>query len=653
MADFAQRLRSGFVDFGSEGASGPDLGDDAAQRIETEILASQHERVGTIDTAGILAIAVLLPLSLWNNVNQAGLLVWSGLVALTTLGWFDRAGGREDVATTGVWLSGAAWALLPWLTWASLDDDRVAWVVIFVLSYGLATDAVLLPQTFKVSAQPLMFFYTLSYVVAFLSRLMFVELAAIFIIATPLAVGIYGYEHLKSSLLAERVRVEGLAATDALTGLASRLGAVMELERRAELGLETHVIICDLDDFKWLNTHLGQHHGDVALQQVAESLRDRLDGWFLARLGGDEFLGINDRGLTLVERNSVTAIAVQESDEVLRRLSMSVGTSGALAGGSGAEDLMSEASLALQHAKLMGRGNVVDATPQLLEAETERRMMADKVRSAIDNDEIVPWAQPIVDMRTGKALGAEMLARWPQADGSMIMPNVFVPVIEAHGLSRFLGRIMLRQAISLLERLSRPDEEHLFLSVNISASHIVDPNLVDYIDAQLAGRGVAAERLLVELTETEQVTDPDMLLQALDRLRSIGIGVATDDVGSGWSSLNQMIETPFSHVKIDRSLVTAMHRPGGVDLVASICSLAEGTGQTPIAEGVEDEHQVELLLTAGFRIGQGFLFSRPMPIENLVRELRYGAGASSRASDGSDGSNLMPGLMHNMRQGGS
>lgn len=642
MFGFVERLRGGLSSPHSGSAlsaaandaavRGP--GEHSVHRIETEILNAQHERIGTIDTFGILAIAVLVPVSLWSYVNQTSLLVWSGLVALTTLGWFDRAGGREDVATTGVWLSGAAWALLPWLTWTSLDSNRVAWVVIFVLAYGLATDAVLLPQTFKVSAQPLMFFYALSYMAAFVSRAMFVELAAILIIAAPLAVGIYGYEHLKTSLMAERVRVEGLASTDPLTGLASRLGAVLELERRSELGLETHVVICDVDDFKWLNTHLGQHHGDVALKQVAGVLGDLLDGWFLARLGGDEFLGISDRELSLAERVSVTTIAIEETGDLRRRLSMSVGTSSAAAGDADPESLMSDASLALQQAKLSGRGRVVDATPHLLEAETERRVMADKVRSAIEDDEIVPWAQPIVDMETGTPIGAEMLARWPQPDGSMIMPNVFVPVVEAHGLSRFLGRIMLRQAIGLLERLGRPDEEHLFLSVNISASHIVDPNLVDYIDAQLAGRNVAAERLLVELTETEQVADPDMLLQALERLRAIGIGVATDDVGSGWSSLNQMIETPFSHVKIDRSLVTAMDRPGGVDLVASICSLARGTGQTPIAEGIEYQRQVELLLEAGFRIGQGFLFDRPMPIEDLVLKLRYGADAASRATDG-------------------
>ncbi len=645
MAGLVERLKSGVDGFRTGGRPSGALTPGAIERVETEILTAQHDRVGTIDTAGILAIAVLVPLALWNQVNHTGLLIWSGLVALTTLGWFDRAGGREDVATTGVWLSGGAWALLPWLTWGSLADGRVAWVVIFVLTYGLATDAVLLPQTFKVSTQPLMFFYAFSYLAAFLSKAMFIEVVAILVIGTPLAAGIYGYEHLKTSLMEERVRVEALAVTDSLTGLASRLGAVMELERRAALGVETHVIVCDLDDFKWLNTHLGQHHGDLALKQVADWLSDHLDGWFLARLGGDEFLGIRGQGLSNAERHAVTAIAIEETEGIKRRLSMSVGCSSAAAGQVNPESLMSEAGLALQQAKLKGRGHVVEATSHLMKAETERRLMADRVREAIEDDEIVPWAQPIVDMGTGRPVGAELLARWPQSDGSMIMPNVFVPVVEAHGLSRFLGRIMLRQAIGLLERLGRPDEEHLFLSVNISASHIVDPNLVDYIDAQLAGRNVAAERLLVELTETEQVSDPDMLLTALDRLRAIGIGVATDDVGSGWSSLNQMIETPFSHVKIDRSLVTAMDRPGGVDLVASICSLAKGTGQTPIAEGIEHERQVELLVAAGFRIGQGFLFDRPMPIEDLVRTLRYGTKEpGSRSGDHVAGTSAAPGL---------
>ncbi len=621
---------------GPSSVAGVRVGTDGVdvEQLESELLDAQHSRVGTIDTLGILAIAALVPLALRGLVDPRLLIAWSGLVALTTLGWFNRVWGNGDSAqAAGVWLSGVVWAMLPIFCWTRLDDSRVAWVVLFVLGYGLATDAILLPQSFKVSAQPLMFAYAIPYVVAFVSHGLVLETLAVLTLSAPLAAGILGFERIKANLLRERARAATLALVDPLTGLASRLGATVELDRRAAAGEETHVVICDLDDFKWINTHLGHHHGDEALRQLARAMADQLDGWFLARLGGDEFLAINNRCLTTEEQDGITSIVLDHNGPLERRMAMSLGSTWRPAGDVDPEALLAEASLALQEAKKKGKAQMVTATADLMRAEIERHSLADRVQLALERNEIVAWAQPIVDMRTGRPAGAELLARWPQADGSTAMPDTFVPVIEAHGLSHLLGRSMVRQAIELLQILRREDEDQLFISVNISASHMADPKLVEFLEAQLTQGDVTPSRLILELTETERLADAKLRAQAFERLQSLGVGVATDDLGSGWSSINQMIESPFTHVKIDRSLVNAMNRQGGSELVASICNLARGTMQQPIAEGIETEEQVDQLLTAGFRLGQGFLFAKPMPLVELFSYLRSGDTRSIVRSD--------------------
>ncbi len=565
--------------------------------------------------------------------------MWSILVALTTLGWFNRIwGGGDSSQAAGVWLSGVVWAALPLFCWANLDDPLVAWVLIFVLGYGLATDAILLPQSFKVSAQPLMFAYAVPYLAAYLLHGLFLETLAVLTLSAPLAAGIHGFEHIKSRLLEEQAHTAALALVDPLTGLPSRLGATVELERRAKAGEETHVVICDLDDFKWINTHLGHHHGDEALRQLARAMTDRLDGWFVARLGGDEFLAINNRALTLAEQDRVTSIVLDDAGPLERRMAMSLGSASRPADEVDPEALLAEASLALQEAKTMGKAQMVTATPELVADEMARHLLADQVEAALERNEIVAWAQPIVDMDAGRPAGAELLARWPQPDGGIVMPDEFIPVIEAHGLSHLLGCSMIHQALQLLEILRRDGEDRLFVTVNISASHMVDPQLVDFLTEELGRYQVAPSRLILELTETERPADAAVRLQAFERLRSLGVGVATDDLGSGWSSINQMIESPFTHVKIDRLLVKAMDRQGGSELVASICNLARGTMQQPIAEGIETPEQVEQLLAAGFRLGQGYLFARPMPLTDLLAYLRSGVdGPVLRSTDQLDG----------------
>ena len=609
------------------------------EQLESALLDAQHSRVGVIDTCGILAIATLVPLTLHGVVNTWLLMLWSGLVALTTLGWFHRIWGNGDSSqATGVWLSGVVWALLPLFCWSTLDNPRVAWLLIFVLGYGLATDAILLPQSFNVSTQPLMFAYAIPYVGAFLLNGLYLEILAAATLSVPLAAGIHGFERIKAKLLQEQARAAALAMVDPLTGLPSRLGATVELERRAEAGEETHVVICDLDDFKWINTHLGHHHGDEALRQVARALTDRLSGWFVARLGGDEFLAISGCELMPSERNAITSIALDEVGPLERRMAMSLGATSRRAGAFDPEALLAEASLALQEAKNSGKAQMATATEAMVKAELDRHALADRVQLAIEREEIIAWAQPIVDMNTGRPAGAELLARWPQPDGTMTMPNTFIPVIEAHGLSHLLGRSMVRQALELLQMMSRPGEQRFFVTVNISASHMVDPALVDFLRNQIAAHGVDPSRLILELTETQLVADAALRMQAFERLRALGVGVATDDLGSGWSSINQMIESPFTHVKIDRSLVNAMDRQGGTDLVASICNLARGTLQLPIAEGIETDEQVRKLLKAGFELGQGFLFARPMPLEDLWGFVRAGtSGSVARSTDLLDG----------------
>ena len=594
-------------------------------RLEQQLLLAQRTIVGRIDTIGILAVACYAPFVLRDHISIRRLILWSLLVALTTVGWSSLIPTRaESRGVVPVWLSCAVWALLPWMAWQGLTGTSaslVAWMLATVCGYGLATDALLLPQTFQLRVYPLMFSYLASYLAAFALTGHWYQVGGLAILALHLGAGIWGFENIKQRLLVNQATVEAEAFRDPLTALGSRGAAIREIERRLKTDEQVHCIVVDIDDFKAINTHLGHHGGDAALIAVADALRTRLKGWYVARLGGDEFIAINRRGLHPSEEGAITTIDVGRVGTTRGRriIGLSIGASSTDRSGS-PDQLLTEASAALRRAKSLGKRRMIVADDELRSDEHDRQDLAARAHVALQNGDIIAWAQPIFELGDARPVGVELLARWPQPDGRIEMPGTFVPVIEAQGLGSLLGERMLRQAIELLREFDANGKDEAFVSLNLPALVLLETDLPARIATLLSNANIRPCRLIIEMTESQRLPETNQAHQAIDRLRAIGVGIATDDLGAGWSSINQMMQRPFTHVKIDRTLTTSKLQ-GAEELLHALCTLADGAGQIPVAEGIETREDLHRARRAGFRHGQGFLLARPAPLADVVESM--------------------------------
>ena len=403
-----------------------------------------------------------------------------------------------------------------------------------------------------------------------------------------------------------------------MTGLPTRHAALDHLRDQLANAAETFCLVIDIDGFERLNAHLGSAVADEILAAVAQALIETLPDAYVGRLSGDQFIAITPHEVTPVQRTTLTVLEVPTSIGI-QTVQMSAGISSSAASGRQSDDVLRDALAALRAAKLQGRQRVIEATPELQAIERDQRRIAVDVRNALENNQLVAWAQPIVDLSTDRPAGFEILARWPR-DGVFESPGRFVPIVESLGYSFQLGEFMVREAASLLSRIT--DEGHDgFVSVNVSARHMAEPLLPSLIALQLERRNIAPERLIIELTESERLPDSDAGRTAVERLRALGVGVATDDVGAGWSSLTQMIKSNFTHMKTDRELVQATAQPGGRELIEAIRLVAEGAGQIAIAEGIETADELVNVRDAGFRLGQGYHMHRPAPIETALMSL--------------------------------
>lgn len=603
------------------------------ETLERDLLLAQRSLVGRIDSLGIIAVAVFVPMALADHVALPLSISWSALVVVSTLGWSSGLAARFAASqTVAVWASAVVWATLPWLAWSALGESEVAWIMAAVCGYGLGTDALLLPQTFRLRVYPLMFSYLASYLLALGLRGHWVPVLGLLAFAAHLAGGVGGFEQIKRRLLSDRAETEAEAYSDQLTGLRSRGAAIREIERRLAAGERVHCVIADVDDFKALNTHLGHHGGDAALLGLADALQRHLRSWYIARLGGDEFVAINRRGLHPSEESGLMTIDVGEvgTERSRRILSLSLGASSIEPPGT-PDELLTEAGAALRLAKDLGKRRMIVADDVLRDHEDDRQRLAARAHQAIADGEIIAWGQPIFDLTAQRPAGIELLARWPQASGEMEMPGAFVPIIEAQGLGSMLAERMIARAVEVIESLDRLGDSRSFVSVNLSAFVLLEPELADRVAAKLRNANVTANRLVIEMTESQRLPDNDTARDAIARLRGVGVGIATDDLGAGWSSINQMLETAFTHVKVDRTLTHAGGRPGATELLHALRLLAAGADQVPIAEGIETDDDLTRVVAAGYELGQGYLLARPAPLDEVMR--RFAASAQSLPFD--------------------
>ncbi len=434
-----------------------------------------------------------------------------------------------------------------------------------------------------------------------------------------------------------------LARHDTLTGLPNRTLFVEEVARAARgaqrRGGGVAVLLIDIERFSAINDTLGSHSGDEVLQEVARRLDGHFEGGLAARVGGDEYA-------ILCPGETTTDGARERAEEVLRTLEPPVALDevaldveanvGVAVLGEHADDpeiLLQRADLALAHARSHG-SRVEVYSPRTERSDAARLKLLGQVRGALAAGEFVLHYQPKVDLQTRRITGVEALVRWRHPELGLLSPDRFIGMIEQTSLIEPLTMNVLEQALAQVVAWRRRGIV-LEVSVNLSARNLLDPELPERVGALLAKHGVPAEQLVVEVTESAAMADPDRGVRVLESLRQMGLGVAIDDFGTGNASIEYLAQLPATELKIDRAFVTdILERERDRAIVRSTIDLARNLGMTVVAEGIESEETMEYLAATGCALGQGFFFSRPLPPEQLTSQLAaaFGLGGAELRS---------------------
>lgn len=433
-------------------------------------------------------------------------------------------------------------------------------------------------------------------------------------------------------------QLQELAFTDSLTGLANRLRGLETLDgmlahaRRTEQPLG--VLLLDLDDFKLVNDSMGHATGDVVLMEVGRRLLEVLGpDETVARLGGDEFIivtaapGGAEAHAELAQRlvaEFSTPFRVAHSEVYL---GVSIGIAAFPADGDTGGHLVRCADLAMYRAKTSGKNTYHLYTPELTRAAQHRLEVEAELRPAITLGHIVPYYQPVVDLGSGRIVGAEALARWRKPDGTLVSPAEFIPVAEQTGLVTSIDMAVLSQACPQVQAWTEAGLGRLRVSCNISARHLQRGNLSGGIRAILDASGLPAAQLALEVTETVYMENIDKARTMLDAVTDLGVRILLDDFGTGYSSLSYLQSLSFDVIKIDRSFVKDLPDASSLALLRAMLGIAAGLGVISLAEGVETMEQFVLLKSLGCGRGQGYLFSPPVPVaqfEELLRQQKAG-----------------------------
>ncbi|HEY1931587.1 MAG TPA: EAL domain-containing protein [Acetobacteraceae bacterium] len=434
-----------------------------------------------------------------------------------------------------------------------------------------------------------------------------------------------------------QAQVAFMALHDSLTNLANRALLLDRLQEALARVGEVAVLFIDLDRFKEVNDTLGHRAGDMLLRFVASRLSNSFrQSDTLGRLGGDEFAVV----LTPGSHEAAAAAARQIIDVLGRRFEIdghdvtigaSVGIALAPADGADRDTLVKNADLALYAAKADGRGTFRFFEQTMQDRLRVRRALETDLRSAIALQRLELFYQPLVSTRTGTVAGLEALMRWRDPDRGMVPPSEFIPVAEASGLIVPLGAWSIERACADLALLP----PHLRVAVNLSAVQFGSDALLPTVRDCIAAAGVAPGRLELEVTESTLMHDTARAVAVLDALRAEGVRIAMDDFGTGYSSLSYIRNFPFDKVKIDKSFIDDLGQPRGSDaIVRAVAGIANSLGIETVAEGVERLDQYRRVAAEGCDLVQGFLFSRPVPLEDVPRVVAaIDAGAVVPRSD--------------------
>jgi diguanylate cyclase (GGDEF)-like protein len=422
------------------------------------------------------------------------------------------------------------------------------------------------------------------------------------------------------------------ALHDSLTGLPNRalimdrVGQLMARNRRN--GTNGSVLFVDLDDFKNVNDTLGHDAGDQLLVAVAARLESTLrDADTVGRMSGDEFIVLIDGGELAIGPELVAARLLDVMRQPFRldgvALPLTVNTSIGIASGDRTvpSEMLGDADMALYQAKADGKNRYQIFRPEMQAMLNHRIELELALRSALAADQFRLVYQPIYNLEDRRLVGVEALLRWEHPTLGLLLPDEFIPVLEQTGEIREVGKWVLREACDQMARWHSRGNT-LDISVNISARQLDDDDIVGHIGDALSASGLAATSLIVEITETALMRNPDDTARRLRSIKALGARVAVDDFGTGYSSLTYLQRFPVDCLKIDRSFISAIsNSPESKVLLYTLIQLGKDLGLATLAEGVETLGQMAEVQHERVDFVQGFLFARPLPPDALEAQL--------------------------------
>lgn len=441
-----------------------------------------------------------------------------------------------------------------------------------------------------------------------------------------------GYIGTISDISAEveaRQTMHRLAYRDGLTDLGNRSSFTRSLEecvaRLERYGTPFALLYLDLDKFKAVNDGFGHAFGDRLLTEVAKRLKSILrESDIIARIGGDEFVVIvpNEVGKDEVGMLASRLIAAVKRPYEIEAETLVIGMSAGIAmapiNGTRPDQIVRNADLALYRAKTEGGNRHCFFESRMDSDIRERRMLELEIADAIEQDEFVLHYQPLVSSQDLSVIGFEALIRWNHPIRGLLSPGEFIPLAERSALIGQIGEWTLHEACRELARLPR----HIKIAVNLSTKHFELADMISVVRTALDSTGIDPGRLELEITESLLMNNAEEMAETLHGLKELGVRIAMDDFGTGYSSLSYLMKFPFDRIKIDRAFVTALaQEKTAQEILKTIVGLASTLHMSVTAEGVETEEQSAFLRATGCDTLQGYYFSKPLALEEILRRM--------------------------------
>jgi diguanylate cyclase (GGDEF)-like protein/PAS domain S-box-containing protein len=447
---------------------------------------------------------------------------------------------------------------------------------------------------------------------------------------------IYAAQNITERQRAEK-RIRYLARIDALTKIPNRMQFQHLLQRSIARARRSGGALClfyiDIDHFKEINDTFGHGAGDTTLETVAERLKASVpENSIVGRLAGDEFaVIINDVGPTGADAATSRRLAKKvlshlaepffvQGHEVF--MTASLGVAYYPVDAANVIDLIRNADAALYHAKKIGGNTSSYYAPEMNEASVERLMTKSKLKRAFERDELIVHYQPKYNLETGEVFGAEALVRWELPERGLVFPSDFIPIAEETSLIIEIGEWVLDKVCEDFRIWQRSVSSPGRVSVNLSLRQLRQPKFIERVSSIMRGHEVSPTSLELEITETTLMENPQWTIKLLDELYALGLHLAIDDFGTGYSSLSALQQFPISTLKIDKSFVrNVVTSPEDATLVDTIIQMGRNLNMDVVAEGVEDEAQLNFLQSLHCTYAQGLLFGDPMSSDNYLELL--------------------------------